>query len=293
MDWMAMPPLTALRAYAAYAATGSMTAAGARLNVSHAAISQQLRTLETHMGLTLLDRAGGPGAMTAEGQVLAEAVQTGFERMARAVADLTGADAERPVQVSATPSFAANWLMPRLARFRAAHPDVSLMIEPTPEVREIRTGGIDMAIRHGSGTWPGLEAELLIETPIVIVAAPSLVGEGAFDSPAQLTGFHWMQELGTSEATDFLERHGAVLDRARGLTALPGNLAIEAARAGQGIAVSAGAFVEADVAAGRLRVLFEDRRHKGYWLVTRPGLLRPAARSFHRWLRSEGRRAPD
>ncbi len=290
MDWMAMPPLTALRAFAAYVETGSMTAAGAQLNVSHAAISQQLRTLESHMGVTLLDRAGARGELTDEGRSLAEAVTGGFERMFRAVAELTGADADRPVQITTTPAFAANWLMPRLAGFRERHPEVSLMIDPTPELRPLRPGGLDMAVRYGNGEWPGLEADLLIVTPIVIVAAPSLVGDREFETPADLTRFHWMQEIGTNEATEYLERHGAVLDRARGLTSLPGNLMIEAARAGQGIAVTAGAFAEADIAAGRLRLLFEDRRKKGYYIVTRPGAMRPQARILHRWIRAQGHR---
>lgn len=292
MDWLSMPPLTALRAFAAYCETGSMTVAGARLNVSHAAVSQQIRALEQHIGQTLLDRGGARGDLTEAGEMLSEAVLGGFERMFRAVAELTGADADRAVQITTTPNFAANWLMPRLAGFRQKHPAVSLMIDPSPQLRPLLPGGLDMAVRFGNGDWPGLEADLLIETPIVIVAAPSLVGEGAYDSPADLTRFHWMQEMGTSEASEYLERFGAVLDRAKGLTSLPGNLMIEAAREGQGIAVSAGAFVEADVASGRLRLLFEDTRKKGYFLVSRPGPLRPDARLFHRWLTAQAAAAP-
>ena len=291
MDWMAMPPLTALRAFAAYCETGSMSAAGARLNVSHAAVSQQIRALEQHLGQTLIDRGGARGDLTEAGDALADAVQGGFERIYRAVSELTGADAERPVQITTTPAFAANWLMPRLGGFRAKNPGVSLMIDPSPELRSMRPGGFDMAVRYGSGSWPGLEAELLVRTPIVIVAAPGRVGDGVFESPGDLTRFHWMQEIGTNEASEYLERFGAVLDRAKGLTSLPGNLMIEAAREGQGVAVTAGAFVEADIAAGRLRLLFEDRRKKGYFIVTRPGPMRADARKLHRWIRAQASEA--
>ena len=86
MDWAALPPLTALRAFAAYADTGSMTEAGARLNVSHAAVSQQIKALEDHLGLSLLDRARGGGALTPEGRVLAETAQEGFSAIARLAA---------------------------------------------------------------------------------------------------------------------------------------------------------------------------------------------------------------
>lgn len=279
-----MPPLTALRAFSAFAQTGSMTRAGAALNVSHAAVSQQIRALEDHLGLSLLDRRPRLAELTPEGTQLARALDQGFSHIAQAVEELTGADEGRPIQISVTPGFASSWLMPRLPEFRQRHPEVSLMIDPTPELRPLEPGGVDLAIRYGSGDWTGLEAELLILTPIAIVAAPELVGEGDFASPAELTGFHWLQELGTSESTDYLERHGAALDRSRGLVSLPGTLMIDAARDGQGIAVIARAFVDRDIAAGRLRLLFEDTRKKGYFVVTRPGVMRPAARAFRNWL---------
>nr|WP_136636835.1 LysR family transcriptional regulator [Pseudooceanicola onchidii] len=287
MDWTALPPLTALRAFAAYADTKSMAEAGARLNVSHAAISQQIKGLEDRMGLSLLDRARGSGALTPEGMALAEATLDGFAAIARLSAELTGQDAERPIQISTTPTFASAWLMPRLAAFRAKHPELSLMVDPTPDLRDIKPGGLDMALRYGSGRWPGLESELMVETPIAIVAAPSLVGDTPFKTPGELTQFHWLQELGTSEASDFLSRYGAVLNKARGVTSMPGNLVVEAARNGQGIAVSARAFIQPDLDSGRLRLLFEDTRNKGYYLVYRPGVMRPSARAFYRWLVAE------
>ena len=289
MDWSALPPLTALRAFAAYADTKSMTEAGAQLNVSHAAISQQIKALEDRMSLSLLDRNRGNGALTPEGMALAETTLDGFAAIARLSAELTGQDAERPIQISTTPTFASVWLMPRLASFRTKHPDLSLMVDPTPDLREIKPGGLDMALRYGSGDWPGLEAELMIETPIAVVAAPALVGTDEFEKPSDLTQFHWLQELGTSEASDFLSRYGAVLNKSKGVTSMPGNLVVEAARAGQGIAVSARAFVEPDIQAGRLRLLFEDTRKKGYYLVYRPGVMRPSARAFYRWMIAEAR----
>ena len=115
MDWTALPPLTALRALAAYADTGSMAEAGARLNVSHAAISQQIRALEENLGVALLDRQARSGALTPEGRALAEAALTGFADMASLAAELSGRDEERPIQISTTPSFASYWLMPSLA----------------------------------------------------------------------------------------------------------------------------------------------------------------------------------
>lgn len=287
MDWLNMPPLTALRAFSAFAEAGTMVAAGNQLNVSHAAISQQLRGLEERLGVALLDRTGRSPTLTPEGAQLAAALAEGFGAIARVVEELTGRDADRPLQISATPSFASAWLMPRLASFRAAFPQIDLMIDPSAEVKSLGPGGFDVALRYGSGQWAGVDSELLVRSPIVVVAATELVGDRPIDGPADLRDFHWFQELGTNEATEWFARFGVVHDRARGITALPGNLMLEAARQGHGVAITAKVFVEPDIQAGRLRLLFEDGQHKGYYLVTRTGVLRPAVRDFVRWLRRQ------
>lgn len=282
-----MPPLTALRAFSALAQTGSAQAAGARLNVSHAAISQQVKALEAHMGLALTRRAGRGLALTDAGAQLAEALEAGFGTIATSVAALTGADAARPLQVSTTPQFAASWLMPRLGDFQARHPGVNLMVHPSPERADPVPGGVDVALRFGAGVWPGLEAELLVPTDIVVTAAPALVGDGPYHAPEDLLPFPWLDELGASQLSDWLTRAGLAGERVKSVMQIPGSLILEGARAGQGIAVMAYSTVAADVDAGRLRVLFRDDGDTGYFIVTRPGVLRPQARAFIRWLRGQ------
>lgn len=287
IDFASLPPLAALRAFAAFNDTGSVVKAGAALNVSHPAISQQLRALEDHLGLALFDRSGNTLRLTPDGNALAAAVQAGFAGIVRAVADLTGVETGRPLMVTTTSAFAAGWLLPRLADFRAGHPGIDLMVDPTPEVKPLGPGGIDVALRYGTGGWPGLEDELILSTPVVVVAAPSLVGTAPVQGLDTLAGLPWVQELGTTEAVDFLHRHGLARSGGSGLTALPGNLMLEAVRAGQGVAVTARAFVEADLASGRLRLLHEDNEREGYYLVTRPGVQRPSARAFAAWIRRQ------
>ncbi len=290
MEWHTLPSLTALRAFAALAETGSTAAAGARLNVSHAAVSQQVRQLEAHLGVALVDRSGRQSRLTAEGRVLADALNLGFGAIARAVEALTGADAERPLQISTTPSFAAYWLMPCLSEFRQAHPQIDLMIDPTPRLVEMEPGGIDIAVRYGTGHWPGLEAELLFRSPIVAVAAPHLVEDKRIDCPADLADLPWLQEFGTNEASDWLRRRGVVKERAAGLVQVPGNLLLDGLRNGQGVAVTVREWVRQDITSGRLRLLFEDQEEAGYHVVTRPGVLRPPAKAFVTWLRRQARK---
>ena len=286
MNWQHLPPIPALRAFAAFVDKGSLAAAGDALNVSHAAISQQLRQLERHLDLALLDRSGRAMTLTPAGEQLAIAATAGFQRMIDAVEELTGADADRPLHVSTTPNFAFSWLMPRLPEFRANHPEVDLMVDPSLELVSLAPGGVDLAVRYGDGTWPGLDSEPLLFSPMVVVAAPSLMGTRTVDSPADLAAAPWVEELGTSEATRWLAANGVAPDARRRRMAMPGNMMLDAARNGQGVAVVIRAFVEADLAAGRLAALFTAPRTSGYHIVTRPGVQRPALKAFIKWLRT-------
>lgn len=287
MNWRDLPSFAALRAFAAYAETRSVEAAGTSINVSHAAISQQIKRLEEHLSVALVDRSGRKMTLTPEGIELAQALTEGFEVIGRGVATLTQREDDRPLQISTSPTFAAVWLLPRLPKFREAHPHIHLMIEPSVVLRALEPGGADVALRHGDGNWPGLEAELIVASPVAIVAAPDLVGDADIQSPSDLRAFPWVQEFGTNEASAWMQRNGQDGLFAKGVTSLPGNLMLEAARQGQGVAITAAIAVAEDVQAGRLRLLFEEDSHKGYYLVTNPTTSRTAVRAFQRWIRSQ------
>ncbi|MEL6620595.1 MAG: LysR family transcriptional regulator [Pseudomonadota bacterium] len=286
MIWRDLPPLAALRAFAAYCDSGGVTDAGTALGVSHAAISQQLRTLEAHLGVSLFDRTGRAMKLTPDGEILAQGCADGFASIQRAVALVTGAEAVRPLHISPTPSFAAAWLMPRLPDFRAVHPSINMVLEPRSELVSPRPGDVDLSIRYGPGGWPGVDDELLIETPMVIVAAPGLVTGRDTADPEVLSHLPWLEENGITESTKWLEDRG-ISQGVRGtLTRVPGNLLIDGARDGQGLVVTVRLFVEADIRAGRLKVLQqEDKPGAGYHLVTRPGVMRPPLRAFVKWIR--------
>ncbi len=282
-----MPPLAALRAFSAFADSRNLVDAGAALNVSHAAVSQQLRLLEKHMGLKLLDRRGRAMQLTAEGEELARALQTGFARISQAVEDLTSAREARPLHVTCTPTFAANWLMPRLAQFRTAQPDIDLVIDPTGGLVDPTPGGVDLGLRFGTGGWPGVESEMLVRSGLVILAAPDLVPGNRVTAPEDLLSYPWIEELGTTEATQWLRKRGIDDAKIRTRIALPGNLLLDGARDGQGIAVTVRVFAEPDLQAGRLVELFCEEEGTGYHIVTHPSPLRRPARAFIRWLKQQ------
>ncbi|SLN57935.1 LysR family transcriptional regulator [Ruegeria meonggei] len=287
MDWMKMPPLAALKAFSAFAEARNVVQAGASLNVSHAAISQQLRALEKHLNVALLDRSGKSMTLTPEGEVLARALHLGFGAIGAAVSDLMHATEDRPVHISLTASFAASWLMPRLPAFQAQHPDVHLALDPSPNLVSLGPGGVDVAIRYGAGHWPGVDSELLLQSPIVIVAAPALLGGKTKMTPDELSQLPWLEEFGTTEATTWLAEHGVEHGPRAGRIALPGNLLLEGVRAGQGVTVTARHFVEADIKAGRIIELFCEPGMRGYYTVIGAAPMRPAVKTFVGWLRRQ------
>ncbi len=289
MEWKYLPPLSALRAFSAFAEQGNVVEAGDALGVSHAAISQQLRLLETHLGVGLLDRSGRALKLTDQGEQLALSLRGGFALIGEGVAAVIGARDARALHVSVTPTFAASWLMPRLAGFRAMYPDIDLMIDPTTDLAVIGPDEADVAIRFGRGGWSGLDSELLWESSMVVVGAPSLVGDTAYADLEALARLPWMEEFGNSESVNWLQSHG-VTQRAVGKIQVPGNFLIDGVRDGQGVAATVRRFVERDIDAGRLRVLHEEHQSgSGYHIVTRAGVMRASLKAFVGWLRREGR----
>ncbi len=287
MDWSDLPSLNSLRAFAAVAETGSYSRAGAVLNVSHAAVNQQVKALEARLGVTLAVRKGRGITLTTEGTALARDLAAGFTTIQRGVEALTGAEATRPVQVTMSPAFAVSWLMPRIMDFQQQHPEVTLMLSPTGEVMELKPGGIDMAIRYRDSRGPDTEVSPVLIADMVVVATPSLIGAQAITEPEMLLDLPWLQELGTNEVADWFVRHGVMPEGPLTITHMPGNLIMEAVRRGDGITYTARPFVEEEIRSGRLIELFSDTAFGTYYIVTRPGVLRPPVRAFVKWLKRQ------
>lgn len=285
MDFRALPPLALLRAFSAFADKGGVVAAGDALNVSHAAISQNIRKLELHLGTPLVARAGRELTLTAEGEILAEALRAGFGRIEQGVSQIAKQGSVRPVHITTTPAFASNWLIPRIAGFRAAHPEIELTLDPTPKLANIGPGGADIAVRFGSGNWPGLNSRLLMPSDYVLAAARTLVGDTAFTDLRQLFDYPWLHEEGHEELTTWLESEGVQVRENPKITRLPGYFVMDAMRRGEGLAGVSRTFIEDEIAAGTLRVLFsQGGENSGYHVVTPQQIVRPQVRVFEKWI---------
>ncbi|WP_210528494.1 LysR family transcriptional regulator [Rubellimicrobium arenae] len=284
---MYLPSLTSLRAFEAAARTGGFSAAARELNVTHAAIAQQVRSLEAHLGVTLLERAGRGLAVTPEGKRLASALTLSFEGIAAAIEEVRTGEEGRPLRVTLTPAFASQWLMPRLGRFWAEHPEVPIALHPDRQVIDLVQARMDLAIRFGDGQWPGLKAELLVPAAYTIVAAPALLEGRSSLTPEEMAVMPWIFEAGADEERAWLRRIGLDPDHLQATTMPTEELALSAARAAYGLYVELGALIGEDIASGRLQAVrtSTDARF-GYWMVRRKVPPSRALRRFMTWLRS-------
>jgi LysR family glycine cleavage system transcriptional activator len=286
-DWRSLPSLTALRAFAATAELRSFSQAARVLNVTHAAVAQQVRALEEQLGRSLVQREGRGVSLTADGEQLAEALAEGFAAFQRGVEALRAGEADRPVRVTLTASFAAQWLMPRLKDFWDRHPDIGLSLHPEARVVDLRRERMDLGIRYGNGDWPGVETTYLAPARLVIAGAPSLTGDRDL-TPEDLRGMDWVLSPNWPEQDSYLRSLGLEPDKLSRTDISSEDLAIAAARQGLGLVVESLALIEAEVAENRLRVVHETRgKLPAYFVVTLPGPQRAAARTFLRWLKTQ------
>jgi LysR family glycine cleavage system transcriptional activator len=284
LRWKDLPPLSALRAFQAVAEAGGYAPAARALNVTHAAVAQQVRGLEAILGVALVARAGRGMALTAEGADLARALTDGFGTIQAGVEALRGGQ-NRPVRITLTPSFATQWLMPRLKDFWDRHPDIALSLHPDARVVDLRRDGMDVGLRYGNGAWPGVEARFLAPARLSVTCAPALMQGRATLTAAEMQQMDWFLTRDWPEQENYLISLGlnpATLGRTDFNSE---ELSLAAARQGLGLVVESYALIEDDVAEGRL-VLIHDSREKlpAYFAVTPPGPQRAATRAFLKWL---------
>ncbi|WP_176478473.1 MULTISPECIES: LysR substrate-binding domain-containing protein [unclassified Mesorhizobium] len=248
-----LPSLNALRAFEVATRHLNFRLAAEELRVTQGAVAQQVRGLEAELGLKLFERQPRTLALTEAGRGYVANVRRAFELIAEAT------EALRPepqhITISVTPTFASKWLIPRLPDFTAAHADIDLRIVASDRMANFQTDAVDLAVRLGRPPFgPGLSADLLFEQEIVAVASPLLVEKlGVPDAAERLTRYPLLHD-----SHGFWPRYlelafpGHVPTAAKNIRFNQTSLAIEAAIAGQGLALASLFFVEDDIASGRL-----------------------------------------
>ncbi|OFW47873.1 MAG: transcriptional regulator [Acidobacteria bacterium RIFCSPLOWO2_12_FULL_67_14b] len=287
-----LPPLNALRAFESAARHLSFTRAAAELNVTQAAISHQVRALEARLGVTLFWRQNRTLRLTEAGQALAPAAGEAFQRIADAVARLGGSRSSGALTVSVLDSFAANWLVPRLKRFRARAPEVELHLTTSDHLVDFTRDDVDLAVRYGGGRWPGLAAERLMTEELFPVCSPALLEAGPpLERPDDL-GRHTLlhDEMREDWRMWLLAAGVRGGDPARGPSYTRSSLVIQAAISGEGVALGRSVLVADALAEGRLVRPFTVSlpAEYAYYVVVPPAALeRPKVRAFRDWIVAE------
>jgi len=167
-------PLHALPGFRVIARTGNLRAAAEELHLTHSAVSQQLRQLETQLGLPLFDRRARRIVLNAAGAALLQAIGPALDQIDAGVRAATAAasGAHARLRVTVLPSFAQRWLLPRMGDWHAKHPDIALELDASQQVVDLQREGFHAALRQGDGEWRGLRAERLIDSPRVPVGSP-------------------------------------------------------------------------------------------------------------------------
>ena len=284
-----LPPLNALRAFEATARHLSVKNAADELCVTPGAVSQLVKTLELHLGVQLFRRVNRGVFLTDAGQAYLPPVRNAFRQISDATQKVAVPAETGLLTVSATPFFASAWLVPRLKSFQDAHPDIDLQVLTSNALADFSRDGVDVAIRHGMGQYPGLASQRVLTVEMVPVAAPALVVEyGKPKKPADLLQWPRVNDADRKGWRLWLEAQGIEdAGPARGPSFDDAGLLLQAVLAGQGAALLPAAMMAPEIAQGRLVQLskvtwLEDF---AYYLVCPEGSRdRPKVAAFRDWL---------
>lgn len=170
------PPVASLRSFEAVARLGSVTQAAHEMSVTHSAVSQHIKQLEALVGVTLFIRHGRGVRLTEEGRLYALQIREALQHIADATRMVQIKPRTLEVSLATLPSFGCHWLLPRLARFQARHPQIAVRLLTSLAVVNLQQEGIDLAIRMGQGDWEGMESRRLFADEQLVVAAPGYRG---------------------------------------------------------------------------------------------------------------------
>ena len=292
--------LNGLRMFEAAAQHLSFTVAASELNVTQAAVSQQIRRLEDELGVKLFVRGKGSLALSVSGQELAGSTKAALNIIHKSIGRITNTETEGVLAISTLASFASRWLIPRLSKFHEKHPDIALHVHTSGAKVDFNRDGIDAAIRLAAKKEPGLHEELILPDSLCLVASPEVaksVGdtfESLYHQPLIIDNSRLLGEnsldiagLATEHAIEVLKLDKMKLDLR---TYKQSDSVILAALAGQGVALTRLSLCAGDLETGKLVLVcnFKLPLQFGYSLVC--PLSRaddPKLLAFKRWMLQE------
>jgi LysR family glycine cleavage system transcriptional activator len=284
-----LPSMQTLRAFEAAARLQSYTAAAEELGVTHGAISHRIRALERRVGMTLFHRTGRTMVPAREAVTLLAQVREALAALQRAIPDRSRSTPGRLV-ISVHPSLATRWLIPRLGQFLEAHADLAVEVRSTADLGAFLTHGIDVSIRYGAGDWPDATSERLAGEILFPVCTPGYRDAHRLKQPADLARCTLLRHAWQPWSPWLRAARLRLKEPAGKLTLSDSGLVLDAAIAGQGVALTRSLFAMDDLAAGRLIRPFALAvpDSYGYYVTWHAGApLNREGQAFRDWLRSE------
>ena len=297
-----LPPLTSLRAFEAAARHESFAQAADELHVTQAAVSHQVKALESFLGIELFHRKARGLTVTEAGRSAQPLLREGFEQLGEAVLRMRSVKDELRLTVSVGTSFASMWLVPHLEGFRRRHPDIDVLVDATDDTVDLRKRDADIGIRYGGGKYPGLHADHIVGEAEFPICSPALLeGPHPLRTPDDLRHHTLLHDLWWEEEeadlwpswTSWLRAAGVEgIDASKGPRFSQAALAIQATVEGHGVALSSMVLAGGELAEGWLVRPFElhigDPDSFGYYLVTATERINePKIAAFRTWLLEE------
>ncbi len=288
---MAHLPLNTLPAFRAAARLQNLRAAAQELNLTHSALSQQIKLLEHQLGLPLFDRRGRRLVLNAAGAALQRAVDPALDALAQGVlAAQAAAAGAATVRLTVLPSFAQRWLLPRIGRWHQRHPDIALEVHASQQVVDLQREGFHAALRVGQGPWRGLMAERLIDSPLIVLAAPQRAARLAGAALHEIAAEPLLGDAGQWQR--WLALGGLRLAPKPVADFNDAGLMLQATEQDLGLALARELNAADALQAGRLVRLsplaLEDSASATYWFVHPPELADwPPLAALRGWLRDE------
>jgi len=291
-------PVGPLRAFDVAARNLNLTAAAEEMNVTHAAVSRQVKQLEQRLGVQLFERLPRGLKLTVHGALLAEGTREAFDRLATAIEDVSAPAVRRKLMISTFSSLATRWLMPRVQSFATLFPETDLQVSTTARLVDFSREDVDVAVRFGGGEYPGMHVRPMFKPKEIVVAAPALLKRGPpIKTYGDLKGHTLLHDDAYRTWTHWLDAVGAKgVNPRRGIICGDRNSMLAAALEGQGIGITSDLFAANDLKSGRLVRVFDAEVSAtfGIYAVCLPRRLNdPLIAGTMDWLVREAQSSPD
>lgn len=186
-----------------------------------------------------------------------------------------------------SPVFAMKWLMPRIGDFQERNPDITLLLNPTGKIVEMKPGGMGVAIRYCPRERVTSNLDIIGNFDLIVIGTPLLIGDREISNPLDLKHFPWFQDLGTNEIPEWFLRHGVLLEQPLMISHMPGNLILDAVCKGEGLSYTARQWVEAEIRTGELIELFPEEDAGSFYIHTQQSSMRAPVKTFIKWLKEQ------